>query len=439
MAGYDPRVRLATWVLLLSLTLVPALGCDPSPPPRSVLLLTLDTTRVDLLGAYGGRGVTPRLDAFAATAVRYERAFTTAPYTGPSHASLLTGQNPTRHGLRDYLEQALPDAATTLAETLRERGYQTAAFVSTYVLDPRFGLDQGFDVYDGPDRTGESAEHWRPGPRTVSRALDWLAARDPDRPFFLWVHLYDAHTPYMPPPRHRRPLAAGVKPGSPDAKRQRYYEQAGVLDEQSGRVLDAVEALPHGAETLVVVAADHGETLGEHGRKVGAHSNALVDTTIRIPLLLRLPGVLEPGVRDEVVSVIDVLPTLLETLDVPLPDGVEGRSLLASTDAPPPAYSETFYAFAGRAPDGKEHASLRDGRFVLLARPAGSVLFDLESDPAERRDVSDLHPEVLASLEAQLDAIRQRGAAGAADAVLDLSDEERADHEERLRALGYVE
>ena len=108
------------------------------------------------------------------------RIFTTAPYTGPSHASLLTGQNPPRHGLRDYLEQALPAGATTLAEMLRDRGYQTAAFVSTYVLDPRFGLDQGFDVYDSPDRSGDPPEHGRPGPRTVTRALAWLHDRDPD-------------------------------------------------------------------------------------------------------------------------------------------------------------------------------------------------------------------------------------------------------------------
>ena len=182
-----------------ALLLLLSLACSPGPKPRSVVLVTLDTTRVDVLGVYGGRGATPHLDAFARTAVRFEQAFTTAPYTGPSHASLLTGQNPPGHGLQDYLDQALPDAATTLAEILRDRGYQTAAFVSTYVLDPRFGLDQGFDVYDSPERSGEGGPHWRPGPDTVARALAWLQGRDTAQPFLLWVHLYDAHSPSIPP------------------------------------------------------------------------------------------------------------------------------------------------------------------------------------------------------------------------------------------------
>lgn len=420
-------------------SLVLLLACSPGPQSRSVVIITLDTTRVDALGAYGGKGVTPRLDAFARTAVRFDRAFTTAPYTGPSHASLLTGQNPPRHGLRDYLEQALPEGATTLAEILHERGYQTAAFVSSYVLDRRFGLDQGFDVYDGPERTRDDPAHWRPGPRTVTRALAWLRDRDPDRPFLLWIHLYDAHSPYMPPEPYRRPLPRDVRPGSPEAQRQRYYEQASVLDEETDRILAALASLPAGDEILVAIAADHGETLGEYGRRLGAHSNALVDTTLRVPLLLRIPGRLEPAVREQPVSLIDVLPTLLEALEIPVPEDVEGRSLLSPHDPAVPAYSETFYAFAGRAKDGKELASLRDDRFVLLSRPARDELFDPTSDPAEREDVGARHPEALAALQERLADLRRGWSKSGASRPLDLGDEERADHEERLRALGYLE
>jgi arylsulfatase A-like enzyme len=405
----------------------------------SLVVITLDTTRVDALSAYGGRGVTPSLDAFASEATRFEQAFTTAPYTGPSHASLLTGQNPPKHGLRDYLAQALPANARTLAEILREQGYQTAAFVSSYVLDARFGLDQGFDVYDSPVRTREEPGHWRPGPRTVARALDWLRRRDPESPFLLWVHLYDAHGPYMPPLRYRDALPADVRPGSPEAQRQRYYEQASVLDEEAGRILSAVAALPEASRIFVAIASDHGETLGEHGRRLGAHSNALVDTTIRIPLLLRIPGHLSPGVRTDPVSLIDVLPSLLEALELPVPAAVEGRSLLSRRAEVVPAYSETFYEFAGRAAQGKQLASLRDGRFVLLSRPARDELFDLESDPAERQDVSSLHPDALATLRRRLATLRRGWSDPPETRLLELSVKEQADHEGRLRALGYLE
>ena len=428
-----PRSARHTLALLL---LVGGLACGPEPPPPSVVVITLDTTRVDALGVYQGSGSTPVLDAFAGRATRFEQAFTTAPYTGPAHASLLTGQNPPRHGLRDYLEQALPERATTLAEILQARGYQTAAFVSSYVLDPRFGLDQGFDVYTAPARNGAKREHWRPGPETVGQALEWLRGREAERPFLLWVHLYDAHRPYAPPERHRRPLPRGVQPGSSEAQRQRYYEQLSVLDEEVGRILGA---LPHPDETLVVIAADHGELLGEHGRRFGVHSHALVDATLRVPLLMRIPGGLPVGVQERPVSVIDVLPSLLQALELPVPEDVEGKSLLASPGVDVPVYSETFYEFVGRAADGKEMASLRDGRFVLVSRPGRDELFDLESDPAEQEDVSIQHPESLVRLQRKL-AELQRGWSGLPSVrSLDLEGEERSDHEAHLRALGYIE
>jgi arylsulfatase A-like enzyme len=431
--GRSPRGIL--FALVLATLLLPV-GCGGARQ-QSIVLITLDTTRVDLLGTYGGRGTTPRIDELAATSVRFESAFTTAPYTGPSHASLLTGQNPPRHGLRDYLEQALPDEAVSLAEILGAEGYATAAFVSTYVLDPRFGLDQGFDLYSSPDRAAGEG-HWRAGPLTTNLALEWLEARNPDEPFLLWLHLYDAHGPYAPPQAHRKPLARGIRPGSPDARRPRYYEQAGVLDQQVGRLVDALRA--RGDDPILVVASDHGELLGEHGRKLGAHSNALVDATIRIPLLLRIPGRLEPGVRSDPVSVIDVLPTLLDALSVESPAGIEGRSLLASTPAPAPlAYSETFYAFAGRMPDGGETASLRDDRFVLLAHPARDELFDRETDPGELTDVGDAFPDRRASLRRELDRLRQAWGPPKTTRSLDLDEDEEADHRARLRALGYIE
>ena len=431
-----PREHWSARALFIGLLVYAAslLGCAKQPAP-CIVLVTLDTTRVDLLGVYGGRGRTPRLDAFAADSLRFDRAYTTAPYTGPSHASLLTGQNPPRHGLRDYLEQALPDDALTLAEHLAAVGWSTGAFVSTYVLDPRFGVDQGFELYDSPDRDGGD-RHWRAGPATTDRALAWLQARAPTEPFLLWVHWYDAHGPYMPPRELRDPLPEGVAPGSPDAQRQRYYEQARVLDAQFGRLEDALAAA--GRTPIWVVVSDHGELLGHHGRKLGAHSNALVDATIHIPLLLRAPG-LEPGVREDVTSVIDVMPTLLARLGLEPPPGLEGRDLLApATSEPALAYSETFYPYFGRSPEGDEHRSLRDERFTLVHTETGVRLFDRESDPAERTDVGERHPERRAALERALaDRLARWGVSPRAP--LELAPEELDEHRERLRALGYIE
>lgn len=424
--------RTRTALILVAASALVACG---DARPRSVVLVTLDTTRVDLLGAYGGRGETPALDAFAADALRFDSAFTTAPYTGPSHASMLTGQDPPRHGLRDYLEQALPDPAETLAEILSSNGYATAAFVSTYVLDPRFGLDQGFDVYDSPDRDGGD-RHWREGPLTTGRALDWLTAQPADRPLFLWVHWYDAHGPYQPPPEVRKPLPSGVRPGSPDARRQRYYEQARVLDAEFARLRDALAA--SGRDPIVVVVSDHGELLGHHGRKLGAHSNELVDATVRIPMLIRIPGV-APARRGDAASVIDLVPTLVSALGLAVPSQVEGRDLLSEAPAGPvAAYSETFYPFLLRSPEGEEWASLRDERFVLMARPNRVELYDLEADPAERVDVSTRFPERFEALQEALARRRARWG-NTLSQPLDLDPEEEADHRARLEALGYIE
>ncbi|MFP6628085.1 MAG: sulfatase/phosphatase domain-containing protein, partial [Myxococcota bacterium] len=164
-----------------------------------------------------------------------------------------------------------------------------------------------------------------------------------------------------------------------------------------------------------------------------------VDTTIRIPLLLRIPGRLAPGVQKQPVSLIDVLPTLLEALEIPVPEQVEGRSLLSPHEDIVPAYSETFYAFVARAKDGKQTASLRDGRFVLLSRPGGDELFDLASDPAEQRDVSARHPERFSKLQQELANLRHGWSDRPTLKPLEFSIDERADHEERLRALGYLE
>ena len=199
-------------VLLVLLATAP-LACG-APRPPDLLLITLDTTRADALGVYHPGRRTPHLDALAAESLVFGEAITTTPYTGPAHASMLTGLSPPRHGLRDYLKQRLPGTARTIAEILGEAGYETVAFVSAYVLDPRYGLDQGFEIYSSrlwkpgaPDARGPLHEKGkariffqRRAENTVSEAIAWLRARSTERPFFAWIHLYDPHAPYDPPP-----------------------------------------------------------------------------------------------------------------------------------------------------------------------------------------------------------------------------------------------
>ena len=420
-------------------------------PPFDVVIVTLDTTRWDMLGSYGGRGETPHLDALAEDSARYEEAITTAPYTGPSHASLMTGLYPAQHGLRDYLVEALPERNLTLAELLAEDGYDTAAFVSAYVLDPRYGLDQGFALYSSPqpDRGSGQQQHAdRPGPETFDEAIAWLRERPCDRPFFLWVHSYDAHARYgprgayyEPPKEHRRALPRSVEAGSEAAQQQRYYEQAGGLDVEVERILAVLRKTGRYERTMLVITADHGELLGFHGRRLGTHSPMLVDETVRVPLLVRVPGRLAAGVRTRQVSLIDVFPTVLEVVGIDLPTDIEGQSLLASDGlAPRPAYSETLYEFYPKlAKPGQELASLRHEGWKLIVRPGREELYDLRADPDEKENLAEAQPERLVEMHRAMNALRNRWPDALEPEMLEIDPKERAKHEDQLRALGYIE
>ena len=426
------------------------LACAKELPP-DVVIVTLDTTRWDMLGSYGGRGETPYLDALAEDSARYEEAIATAPYTGPSHASLMTGLYPAQHGLRDYLVEALPERNLTLAELLAEHGYDTAAFVSTYVLDPRYGLDQGFALYSSPQPesgSGNLGSMARPGRETFDEAIAWLRKRPSDRPFFLWLHSYDAHAEYgllgahyEPPKEYRRALPRGVKPGSEAAQQQRYYEQAGGLDAEVERILAVLRKTHRYERTLLVITADHGELLGFHGRKLGTHSPMLVDETVRVPLLVRVPGQLAAGVRTRQVSLIDIFPTVLEVVGIDLPADIEGQSLLASDRLQPrPAYSETLYEFyPSRAEPGQELASLRHEGWKLIVRPGREELYDLRADPDEKENLAEVQPERLVEMRRVMNALRDRWPDGLGPKLLEIDPKERAEHEDRLRALGYTE
>ncbi len=293
-------------------------------PSRNVVIITLDTTRRDAIGFLGrSPSITPNLDALAAESAVFTDAYTVTPLTLPAHASLLTGLHPASHHLRDNSVAALPAAAATLAEVLKEAGYRTAAGVAAIVLDASYGLAQGFEVYRDPPRDPARQRVFigeMRGDAMVDQALRDLPTRSP---YFYWLHLFDAHYPYDAPGSQPRPATTEAE--AQVDRRRLYYEQIAWLDRQIGRFLDALRLLPGWDETIVVVAADHGESLLDGIEPT--HGWFVYDVTMRIPLLIRFPGG-KPRHIDTSVSLIDVMPTLLDLLGIARPDlRFDGESL----------------------------------------------------------------------------------------------------------------
>ena len=301
-----------------------AMAAVPAPPPPNVILITLDTTRADRMGFLGSkRGLTPNLDALARQSVVFTRAYSQVPLTTASHATILTGTYPQFHQVNDFgvpLAADLPYAPAIF----RSNGYHTAAFVGSLVLDPATrsapGFDRGFDTYEagfhrrhvGEDRY-QSIE--RRGGEVIGRTLDWLTTHH-DGPFFIWVHLYDAHDPYDPPEPYKTRYAATPYDG------EIAYEDAAV-----GKFLEWLRfrGLYDGA--LIAVMADHGEALGQHGE--ATHGIFLYDETIHVPLLFKLPRNRSAGTRVNTrARLVDVLPTILQAVQIPIPPAVQGESLL---------------------------------------------------------------------------------------------------------------
>jgi choline-sulfatase len=404
--------------------------------PSGLVLVTLDTVRADHLGAYGSRAaVTPALDRLAREGVRFAQASSQVPLTLPSHATILSGLLPPHHGLRNNGAGTFPEGPATLATLLSGAGFRTAAFVGSFVLDHRFGLGRGFGVYDDEiirdPGAGTALEAERPGREVMDRALAWLGqpvGADAGKPFFLWIHLYDAHAPYEPPSPWRE-----RHPGRP------YDGEISVVDEQVGRLLQELARRSLADRTVVAVAADHGEGLGEHGEQT--HGLLLYEPTLRVPLLVRGPGLPAGTVVRTPVSLVDLAPTLAGLLGHPLPAPpgrpLDGRDLSAALrggkePAAADVYAETRYpAIFGWSP----LAALRrrDLKYIASARPE---LYDLARDPGETRDLSDRPDQTepsdqLRGFAARLTAIE----AGAVEAPRGAPD---AETRARLASLGYA-
>jgi choline-sulfatase len=398
--------------------------------PPNLLLVSLDTLRADRVGCYGyAAAQTPRLDDLAARGLRFAQATTVVPLTLPAHSSLFTGAFPARHAVRDNGGFYLGDEQTTLAEVLREHGYRTGGFVSSFVLDSRWGIQQGFDRYfDDFDLSkfnnapGMDAIQ-RPGAETVDEALRWLG-QETARPFFAWVHLYDAHAPYEPP----EPWASRYPATASGA----YDAEIAATDAQVGRLLDALEADGRLRDTLVVVVGDHGEMLGEHGEQT--HGFFVYDASMRIPLIVAGPSVPPRTVADQV-RIVDVMPTVLDLLGQAVPASVQGTTLLPLARGERlelMAMAESWYP---RYHYGwSELMAVQDGRYKLIRAPRRE-LFDLREDPGETVNLAERDARRADAMERALDALLARLGTAAAAHVPSQMDSETA---EKLEALGYV-
>ncbi len=405
-------------------------GARHSPPSArdNLLLVTLDTTRADRIGAYGhARAKTPFLDRLAREGVRFASAFTPVPITLPSHAAILTGLYPPRHGVRNNGFR-LDGRFETLATILEREGYRNAAFVSAFVLDRRYGLARGFPTYDdtmqGAQEETLSVDAERRGDLTVAALTRWLEghASSSGEPFFAWLHLFDPHDPYRPPSPQKEEFASDP-----------YDGEIAFDDAALASLFETLQRLRLADHTLLAVVGDHGESLGDHGEDT--HGMFVYDAALRVPLILWRPGRLPAGnVVRPLVRTIDLAPTLLELLGLPPPPAIDGRSLLPlveGTQAAPVAtlYAETLMPrfYMGWAP---LHA-VRDARYKLIDAPRPE-LYDVEHDPGETRNAYADEPRLRAILLAEIERATAASTAPTAPPALD------AEAAEKLAALGYV-
>src|SRR5437773_3112139 len=390
-------------VRLLAAVLVLLGGCSSGHDRPNVLVITVDTLRADRLGCYGfGLAHTPAIDRLADEGVRCADAATSAPITLPAHSSIMTGLYPPAHGVRDNGNYALAPEAVTLAERLHDAGYRTAAFVSALVLARRYGLDQGFDLYDddlwSEDEPPLFMIRKRPAPRTADRALAWLRGWKADRggqPFFMWVHFFDPHEPY----ELRSTDLAALAPTPYDA-------EVAQADRGVGRVLDWLRSEGVLDHTLVVFTADHGESLGEHGEPT--HGIFIYDATGHVPLIWRLPPAFPAGATyDGPVRHIDIVPTILAVLGLSGGETTQGLDLLPAFAGRMPPPDVPQYSEARLAEEGFGMAPLfgvrHDGRkWIRAPRPE---LYDLRADPREQTNLYPAETAAGAALEKELETI----------------------------------
>ena len=393
----------------------------------NVLLITLDTTRADRLGCYGYSAAgTPNLDTLAAQGVRFANTYASVPLTLPSHASVMTGLIPPSHGVRNNGSYVLSPDKVTLAELLKGKGYSTAAFVASFSVDSRFGLDQGFDRYDDDFQAGspfKALNAERKAEQVYEKFQAWLK-QGPKEPFLAWVHFFDPHLPYNPPSPYNEKFAD-----------RPYDGEVAYMDYVLGQVMTLLRERGLMAKTLVVVAGDHGEAFNERGE--AGHGVFLYDMVLRVPLILCAENRLPAGrVVESRVRLVDILPTVLDLLTLQPPSGLDGQSLLPSIEKPRrqdlDVYVETLYPEEnfGWAP----LVGMVADRWKFIHAPKDE-LYDLKTDPGEERNVVAKETRLAADLTTRLQNLLQSRGAGAESTPRTLSAADQA----RLRSLGYVD
>lgn len=417
------------WALAACLLLgaLPGGGCRHAARPRqpnAIFLISIDTVRADRLQPFGGAVATPALDALARDGVLFERAFSHSPQTFPSHASILTGLLPFEHGARDNVGFTLADTAPSIAERLRGAGYATGAAVSSYVLRRETGLARGFDFYDsslkppsGPEVS--IAQVQRPGAETVAVAKQWLAAQPAAKPIFFFLHLYEPHAPYAPPPPYREQYASA------------YDGELAYADALVGDFVAFIRSQGRYDSSLVVLLSDHGEGLGDHGER--EHGIFLYQGVAHVPLVVKFPGGARAGMKvRSAVQLIDVAPTMAALAGVAADGSWRGAPLTEDPERPGAPvraiYSESMYP---RYHFGwKELYALTDGRFRYIRAPRDE-LYDLDADPREERNLAASRAATRQAMRSRLDALVERTPIAT---PADLPPEEM----QKFQALGYI-
>jgi len=346
----------------------------------SVILVTIDTLRADHVGAYGGgRAATPHLDELARQGALFERCIAQTPLTLPSHATILSGTYPLHHQVRDNGASLVPEELTLLSELLQEKGYATGAFVGAYVLDSKWGLDQGFDTYsDDFDRSRYQRlllQNEKKAEEVASQARSWIGSMR-DRRFFAWIHLYDPHTPYQPPSPFDR------HPDSP------YRGEVEYVDHVLGELFDFLRETGIADRSLLVATSDHGEGLGEHGED--EHGFFVYESTLWVPLMVRAPIAFPVKRVGGLVELVDLAPTILDALGIPAPSEIQGRSLLPlllgeRREGSDRAYAETFYPRLHYGWSDLRAFYREDWKYVDAPRPE---MYRLSEDAAESTNLA---------------------------------------------------
>jgi arylsulfatase A-like enzyme/Tfp pilus assembly protein PilF len=411
----------------------------PTVAPTNVIVITLDTTRADRMGFLGSmRGLTPNLDAFALQSAVFTHAYAQAPLTPVSHATIFTGTYPQFHQVLDFPMPLLKDLPYA-PDILRAHGYHTAAFIGSLALDPAGGapgFDRGFDIYDAGFQSGDIHEKdryktvERRGEVVVEHALAWLKEH-PQVPFFLWVHLYDPHDPYDPPEPYKTRYA-----------KEPYDGEIAYVDSVVGKLFRELKERGLYESAAIAVMADHGESLGAHGENT--HGVFLYDETIRVPLVIKLPQGQAVGKRVENrVELVDVLPTLLQTLGIEVPAAVQGESLLgmmnageansnvAETWRDRPAYSESDYPYLAYGWSALQ--ALRTGKYLYVQAPHRE-LYDQAADPKAEHNLAPASTAVADTLASRVEAFRQKTSTKREASKITVD----ASTRDKLAALGYV-